>query len=61
MPFVKITGTPGLVFVPEKEWDEEKKHPCPDCDSCQWCADERCRLCRKRSHCSGCQKKGRKN
>lgn len=25
----------------------EKKHPCPDCQSCQWCSDERCRLCLK--------------
>ncbi|MDD2736038.1 MAG: hypothetical protein PHF56_19055 [Desulfuromonadaceae bacterium] len=22
-----------------------KKHPCSDCFSCQWCSDERCRLC----------------
>jgi hypothetical protein len=25
----------------------EKKHPCPDCQCCQWCSDERCRLCLK--------------
>ena len=31
----------------------EKKHPCPDCRMCQWCADERCRLCLQ----SGCRKK----
>ncbi len=24
---------------------EGKKHPCPDCNSCQWCSDDRCRLC----------------
>nr|WP_224746792.1 hypothetical protein [Pelovirga terrestris] len=24
-----------------------KKHPCPDCRQCQWCSDERCRLCLK--------------
>jgi len=23
----------------------EKKHPCPDCHQCQWCSNERCRLC----------------
>jgi hypothetical protein len=23
----------------------DKKHPCPDCDFCQWCSDDRCRLC----------------
>jgi hypothetical protein len=22
-----------------------KKHPCPDCTYCQWCSDDRCRLC----------------
>ncbi|SNB44714.1 hypothetical protein [Geobacter sp. DSM 9736] len=25
---------------------EGKKHPCPDCTFCQWCGDDRCRLCR---------------
>ena len=29
------------------------KHPCPDCHQCQWCSDDRCRLCRKQ----GCQSK----
>ncbi|PLX75128.1 MAG: hypothetical protein C0615_08165 [Desulfuromonas sp.] len=24
-----------------------KKHPCPDCKECLWCADTRCRLCRQ--------------
>ncbi|RLB60958.1 MAG: hypothetical protein DRH08_14585 [Deltaproteobacteria bacterium] len=24
-----------------------KKHPCPDCQYCQWCSDDRCRLCLK--------------
>ena len=24
----------------------EKKHTCPDCSFCQWCGDDRCRLCR---------------
>ncbi len=23
----------------------DKKHPCPDCTHCQWCGDDRCRLC----------------
>lgn len=22
-----------------------KKNPCPDCRCCQWCSDDRCRLC----------------
>lgn len=28
-----------------------KKHPCPDCSYCQWCSDDRCRLCLNRSGC----------
>ena len=23
----------------------EKRHPCCDCRYCQWCSDDRCRLC----------------
>lgn len=22
-----------------------KKHPCRDCTFCQWCSDDRCRMC----------------
>lgn len=29
----------------------DKKHPCPDCQMCQWCSDERCRLCLKGTCC----------
>jgi D-arabinose 1-dehydrogenase-like Zn-dependent alcohol dehydrogenase len=25
----------------------DRKHPCPDCRHCQWCGDDRCRLCRQ--------------
>lgn len=25
-----------------------KKHPCQDCTFCQWCSDDRCRMCRKK-------------
>jgi hypothetical protein len=28
--------------------DSSKKHPCPDCSYCQWCSDDRCRLCLNR-------------
>lgn len=28
-----------------------KKHPCPDCKACQWCHDDRCRLCLRSSSC----------
>ncbi|GAB4304072.1 MAG: methyltransferase [Desulfuromonadia bacterium] len=30
-----------------------KKHPCPDCTFCQWCSDDRCRLCRGGHSCRG--------
>jgi hypothetical protein len=32
-----------------------KKHPCGDCDFCQWCSDDRCRLCLKGKNC--CRRK----
>ena len=28
-----------------------KKHPCPDCKFCQWCSDDRCRICRMSKGC----------
>jgi len=31
--------------------DPPKKHPCADCRFCQWCSDERCRLCRRKDCC----------
>jgi hypothetical protein len=34
------------------EADEgSKKHPCPDCTFCQWCSDDRCRMCRAPKAC----------
>jgi len=32
-----------------------KKHPCPDCRQCQWCSDDRCRLCLHSA--AGCRRK----
>jgi hypothetical protein len=32
-----------------------KKHPCPDCAFCQWCSDDRCRLCR--GHSDTCRRR----
>lgn len=30
---------------------QPKKHPCQDCRFCQWCSDDRCNLCLKRTCC----------
>ena len=32
-----------------------QKHPCPDCRQCQWCSEDRCRLCLRTT--AGCRKK----
>ncbi|HJV34737.1 hypothetical protein [Geomonas sp.] len=32
--------------------EEPKKHPCPDCKFCQWCSDDRCRICRGEKKCT---------
>jgi len=45
MPYIRIPGIVGKVYVPEKEPDSQKKHPCKDCFHCQWCSDDRCHLC----------------
>ena len=29
----------------------DKKFPCPDCTFCQWCSDDRCRMCRGEKRC----------
>ncbi|NCC49656.1 MAG: hypothetical protein EOM20_00435 [Spartobacteria bacterium] len=43
MPFVRYPGVEGLVFEPEATGP--KKHKCPDCFSCQWCDESRCKVC----------------
>ena len=45
MPFVTVPGLEGKVYVPEKQGEIHKKHPCKDCYSCQHCSDDRCRVC----------------
>ena len=47
MPFVRIEGVSGKVFIPERS-PEPKKHACPDCCECARCSDDRCRVCRER-------------
>jgi len=29
----------------------DKKRPCADCKFCQWCSDDRCRICRGEKGC----------
>ena len=50
MAFQKLPGNRGMIYVPEGGCGK-KKHPCPDCFSCQWCSNERCRSCRGGKSC----------
>ena len=50
MPFKKMPGVTGLVYVRE-EIGKKKKHPCKDCYCCQWCSDNRCEMCLKKQCC----------
>lgn len=55
MPFVKMEGLRGMIYVPEPKPGDPKKHPCPDCFSCQMCADSRCSVClRQKGHKTSC-------
>jgi len=46
MPFVSMPGMPGKMYVPEKQAECLKKFSCKDCFSCEFCSDDRCRVCR---------------
>jgi hypothetical protein len=50
----------NLVFEPKCEGHREgKKHPCPDCHFCQFCAETRCLTCtneRNRGKAAVCRK-----
>ncbi len=46
MPFVRLPGLAGKVYVPEPMPLQQKKHDCRDCFSCQQCGEDRCRVCR---------------
>ncbi|MBU2481502.1 MAG: hypothetical protein KJ760_10475, partial [Proteobacteria bacterium] len=37
----------GNVYVPEIKNTCPKKHPCKDCFACEFCSDDRCRVCRR--------------
>ena len=53
--FKKIPGMKAKLYVPDKQDNSEKKHNCDDCHFCQWCSDERCAGCLKRSQCKDCK------
>jgi hypothetical protein len=46
VPFIKVPGLGGKIYVPEPCSAASKKHPCQDCFECQQCSDDRCSLCR---------------
>ena len=45
MPFITLPHMMGKIYVPEQKAACFRKHPCPDCFSCQRCSDDRCGLC----------------
>ena len=47
MAFKTIPGIKGKIFIPEEGPLRHRKHPCPDCYTCQQCGDDRCRVCRE--------------
>jgi hypothetical protein len=56
MPFVNVPGLKGKVYVPDQDPDTPKKNPCPDCFSCQMCAENRCHVClRQKGHKHACK------
>ena len=56
--FRRLAGM-DLVFEPRGGQREGKKHPCPDCSFCQFCAETRCLACRSernRGKATACKK-----
>jgi hypothetical protein len=49
MPWIKMPGLDGRVYVPPEAVDASHKNDCPDCFHCQLCSADRCRLCRRPS------------
>ena len=53
MAFVRIDNLPGRLFVPDRNECAATKHPCADCECCQFCSPVRCAACRGREGRSG--------
>ena len=45
MSFKILPNNQGMIYEPDCKTGQ-RKHPCPDCYSCQWCGNERCRICK---------------
>ncbi len=46
MAWISVPGLTGRVYLPDGADQIGKKHPCDTCFSCQWCDENRCRVCR---------------
>ena len=47
MAWIRIPGVTGKIYAPEEAAGQlPKKHPCSTCHRCQWCDENRCRVCR---------------
>lgn len=46
MAWINVPGLVGKVYVPGDAARILTKHPCKACFSCQWCDENRCRVCR---------------
>ena len=56
MPFIKVSGLSGKLYVPEIKKSRVQKNPCKDCAYCQMCSDDRCRVCLG-NHQAACPRK----
>ncbi|MGV7931323.1 MAG: hypothetical protein AB2L13_20865 [Spirochaetota bacterium] len=54
MPFIRIDGFTGLVYVPDFKDAPLKKHDCADCAACLHCSDDKCALCTRRTAACAC-------
>lgn len=45
MPFVELKNIEGKIYIPECNEECKKKHDCKDCYFCQFCSDQRCKVC----------------
>jgi len=50
MAWITVAGLAGKVYVPNATGRPQKKHACKTCYSCQWCDENRCRVCRSDDH-----------